>query len=859
MVRLIALIVAVPSLLVGGFGLTRHFAANAAILPELERAMLVVLSWFWLDGLTEQLTALVPAAIATAFGLVFLAFAAWPRGGVKDVEKELRRKDKDRERTARSDAKQAERDAGVPSRLRRKAEKRAASMARKGHLSDAAELCRQSGAPDAAVKYYVEDGDIKRAAEVLTDENRFDEAADLYLRAEAFDSAASLFAARNEYEKAGDCYRKGGRMSVAAEMYEKAGRYLLAGECYMRCEFHRHAAESFLKVQDWDRAAKALDKAINEETAGGAMLDGKSGAELRKLVIRAGHLYDQGGHFDKAAAILERGECWAEAGEIAMRNKLYERASEYFRRADDIPRAAHALKEMGEDQAAAQMLGEFHRDKGSTEEAAELLLQAGDFGAAGDLYRLMEDYLQAGECFERGGDAASAAEMFRLSTAWDRAAANYARMGHYQEAADCIAETGDLRRQAELLTKGDHHLAAGRVWVKAKDYDAAITVLQQTPAEHGDFRKASALLGEIFRAKGKYTLAAKKLRQAIGQSELDSTNIDLYYKLATVYESANDARSAAELYDRILAADYHYKDVEERLESVRSLAAAQSDAGMGTGEGVSDSLTPSGRPGRYQIQGELGRGGMGIVYKANDAVLDRAVAFKVLPDALRDNPQALKNFLREAKSAAKLNHPNIVTVYDAGEQDGRYYIAMEYVDGTTLKEIVRKKGAIAAKGVVHVLLQMCEALQYAHDQKVVHRDIKTANTMWTRDKKAKIMDFGLAKVVEEVRNHTTLVSGTPYYMSPEQTLGKNIDHRTDLYSLGVTLFELVTGKLPFVEGNVPYHHVHTAPPDPRELHAGVPAFLAEAVNACLQKDPAARPQTARDIAGMVRRGMGQEG
>jgi serine/threonine-protein kinase len=243
---------------------------------------------------------------------------------------------------------------------------------------------------------------------------------------------------------------------------------------------------------------------------------------------------------------------------------------------------------------------------------------------------------------------------------------------------------------------------------------------------------------------------------------------------------------------------------------------------------------------------------MGIVYKAQDSVLDRPVAFKVLPDALKDNPEALKNFLREAKSAAKLNHPNIVTVYDAGEQDGRYYIAMEYVDGTTLKEIVRRRGVISPNGVLHVLIQMCEALAFAHDQKVVHRDVKTANTMWTRDKKAKIMDFGLAKVIEEVRNHTTLVSGTPYYMSPEQTLGKNVDHRTDIYSLGVTIFELATGSLPFHEGNVPYHHVHTPPPDPREVNPELPALLAGVITSCMKKNPDERYQSAGEIVTQVK-------
>jgi serine/threonine-protein kinase len=242
---------------------------------------------------------------------------------------------------------------------------------------------------------------------------------------------------------------------------------------------------------------------------------------------------------------------------------------------------------------------------------------------------------------------------------------------------------------------------------------------------------------------------------------------------------------------------------------------------------------------------------MGIVYRATDLVLDRSVALKVLPDQLRDNPQALRNFIREAKAAAKLNHPNIVTVYDAGEQDGRTYIAMEYVDGTTLKAIVKQRGPLAPRAIVHVLAQVCEGLQYAHAQKIVHRDIKTANLMWTREKKAKIMDFGLAKVVEDL-NHTTLVSGTPYYMSPEQTEGTNVDHRTDLYSLGVTAFELATGAVPFREGNVAYHHVHTAPPDPRSIRADLPAPLAELILRCLAKSPDARPQEAQELLGLLR-------
>jgi serine/threonine-protein kinase len=447
--------------------------------------------------------------------------------------------------------------------------------------------------------------------------------------------------------------------------------------------------------------------------------------------------------------------------------------------------------------------------------------------------------------------------MFRIATDWPRAAANYERIQQYADAAECVAQIGDTAQQAQLLARAGLPLPAAQAYLRAGQDDEAIKGLQQVPSDSEDFSEASALLGQIFSRKGKHSLAIKKLRQAIGSAELDARNIDLFYGLATVHEAAGQARDAVELYEKILTADYHYRDVEARLEAARAASASQAVTALPDAPSLAEPATaPASRPGRYRILSELGRGGMGIVYKAHDTVLERPVAFKVLPDALRDNPQALKNFLREAKSAAKLNHPNIVTVFDAGEQDGRFYIAMEFVDGTTLKEILKRRGQVSATGVVHVGLQLCEALQYAHLQKVVHRDMKNANAMWTREKKAKIMDFGLAKVVEEVRNHTTLVSGTPYYMSPEQTLGKNVDHRTDLYSLGVMLYELATGQLPFRDGNVPYHHVHSPAPDPRALAPNLPERLALALLHCLQKDPEQRPQSAAEVSSELRGSLG---
>jgi len=840
------LLLALPLLVVGALGVAQFHAPTA---PGVAPAHDLLVGWLLglgnLTGLGTAIERIASGPLAYSpltAGLVLLVVAL--RGS---------RRSKD----------EAEQRPGAPvvdKKERRRAEKQAETLAKKGSLAEAGTLLVEVGSLDRAAELFIKAEQFARAAEIRHDQNRFAESAELYQKAGRFDTAGTILSTQGDFAGAAECFAKANRMSVAAEMFEKAENYLRAGECYLQVGFARHAAQSFVKSQAWGKAAAALEEVITEEFARSTTgQDPKKQKELRTLVLQAGRLYEQAGSPDKALAVLDRGNCPSAAGEIAMRLERFAAAAELFQRAHEPLRAAEALQHLGEEAEAARILGEYHRDRGDDEEAAAAFQRAGDWLAAGDLYRKLERHAEAGAAYEHQGDSNLAAEMFRLAGDVPRAAAMYERAGRFAEAADCFASVGDRAKQAELLERAGELLKAGEMYHELGRDDDAIKLLQRVEAASSDFGPASALLGRIFRAKGMHSLAVKKLKQAIGSAELSRDTLHAYYALAEVHELSGEVREAVDLYEKILAFDYHFADVEKRLATARakaSLLPGSESGTQGTGERA---LTPSTQPARYQIVGELGRGGMGIVYKANDTVLDRVVAFKVLPDALKENPQALKNFLREAKSAAQLNHPNIVTVYDAGEQDGRYYIAMEYVDGTTLKEILRRRNVIAASGVLHVLVQMCEALAYAHEKKIVHRDIKTANTMWTRDKKAKIMDFGLAKVVEEVRNHTTLVSGTPYYMSPEQTLGRNIDHRTDIYSLGVTIYELATGTLPFRDGNVPYHHVHTPAPDPRSVNPSLPLPLARIISRCLQKAPDDRYQSTREILAELRAAVSEGG
>jgi TolB-like protein/tRNA A-37 threonylcarbamoyl transferase component Bud32/Flp pilus assembly protein TadD len=243
---------------------------------------------------------------------------------------------------------------------------------------------------------------------------------------------------------------------------------------------------------------------------------------------------------------------------------------------------------------------------------------------------------------------------------------------------------------------------------------------------------------------------------------------------------------------------------------------------------------------KYRIIGEIGRGGMGIVLKAEDTKLRRPVALKLLPAELSRSPEARERFLREAQSAAGLDHPHICTVYEVGERDGQDYIAMAYIDGKSLKEMLAQ-GPLKIEEALDIGLQVAEGLAEAHRQGVVHRDIKPANIMLTAQGQAKIMDFGLARLESESDlTRTAVVMGTVAYMSPEQALGKKVDPRTDIWSLGCTLYEMLAGHSPFQGGHeqaVLQAVLHGEPQPISALRQDIPAGFEKIINRCLKKNP----------------------
>jgi serine/threonine-protein kinase len=260
------------------------------------------------------------------------------------------------------------------------------------------------------------------------------------------------------------------------------------------------------------------------------------------------------------------------------------------------------------------------------------------------------------------------------------------------------------------------------------------------------------------------------------------------------------------------------------------------------------------KAGRYQIVGELGRGSMGVVYRGFDPVIGRTVAIKtMLPEGL--SPQEFQEyktrFQREAMAAGILAHPNIITVYDFGEDNGVLYLAMEFLEGKSLEKIVQEQTVLPIETILPIYDQVCSALDHAHRNKIVHRDIKPANIMILQNGLVKVTDFGIAKMMAMGMTQAGQILGTPNYMSPEQVKGRQIDGRSDIFALGVILYELSTGEKPFGGQNITtviYKIINENPIPPRELDASIHAGLSYVINKALAKNIDERYQTCRELA-----------
>lgn len=375
-----------------------------------------------------------------------------------------------------------------------------------------------------------------------------------------------------------------------------------------------------------------------------------------------------------------------------------------------------------------------------------------------------------------------------------------------------------------------------------------------------DSVETNKMLGLSFQGQGMLDMAFEKFRKCPVEDEAVR---ELLYNLGLDFERKRMFNKAVAVYEHVQTAG-KFKDIEDRIKKLKAVGETVIfGAGGARKEGTVIIDSPETRPtlGRYEILKELGRGAMGIVYLGKDPKINREVAIKTLRYEEFDAGQLAEvksRFFREAEAAGKLSHPNIVTIYDVGEDYEIAYMAMELLDGTDLEPYCRKDSLLPHREVVKIIADVAGALDYAHGSGVVHRDIKPANIMMLGNREIKVADFGIARVMASSKTQTGVIMGTPSYMSPEQIAGQKVDGTSDLFSLGVVFFELLTGEKPFAGESITtliYNITSTPPPRLRELLPGVHETFESIIGKLLAKDRAMRYQRGRELADDLREVM----
>ncbi|MBI5247807.1 MAG: CHASE2 domain-containing protein [Elusimicrobia bacterium] len=372
--------------------------------------------------------------------------------------------------------------------------------------------------------------------------------------------------------------------------------------------------------------------------------------------------------------------------------------------------------------------------------------------------------------------------------------------------------------------------------------------------------ETNKMLGLSFQGQGMLDIAFEKFRLC----PLDDNMKDTLYNLALDFERKRQFSKAGAVLEHISAKDPKYKDVVEKSKMLKAASEGAVFGGVGGGKKDGTIMVAGGKTkptlGRYEIEKELGRGAMGVVYLGRDPKINRMVAIKTMmleEGSDGESTKAVKErFFREAESAGTLNHPNIVRIFDAGDENDVAYIAMELLDGHDLVRYGQKDSLLPVEKALDYIATVADALDYAHAQGIVHRDIKPANVMLLKDGSIRVADFGIARITASSKTATGTVMGTPSYMSPEQVAGKKVDGRSDLFSLAVALYELTTGEKPFKGGDgigtLLFQIANDPHPDPLTVNPRLPAGLKAVIDKGLAKNPDDRYQRGSEFAAAIR-------
>lgn len=710
----------------------------------------------------------------------------------------------------------------------------------------------RAGKPVEAARLYFDRGQDAAAVRLLMKASCFKEVGEYYEKLGNPEAALALNmkVGVEGVERAAQIRIRMGQLKEAEKLFLQAAnkavnkrRYDVAARCFRQCGDIASAAKNLemhlKKAQLKDKGPGNVSFRVDASQAAALYLKANQPESSARM-------YLLGGFLKKAAEVLGQAGKLVEAAQIFLKLGQHEQAVDIFEDAGRYEEAAAIQARIflaaGDHANAADAL----EACGQLEQAAQLRLDLGDPKAATQLFVRAERFKEAGRVAVEAGDLRAAAVYFEKAGLLSDAGNCYFRLEKFTDAARCYE-------------KGENLVMAGRVLIKLGKIEESIKSLSKVEPTHHSYHNALMILGCLYDRAGKKKEAIHCFQKVVPGKKVTRENVDLFYRLAVLLMEIGDLVVAAKYFEMILLFDYNFKYAARLLATIKkieessmlsSIAEAVSTRIRSTQQQLpvqeqtdqTGVVTP-----RYQVEKQLGRGGMGIVFLARDTNLDRVVAYKVLPKDISGSQEAMAAFTREAKLAAKLNHPNIVSVYDFGLYQGTPFIVMEYVEGQTLDQIMRRNAKYLMNNLKPLCHQVAKGLAHAHSMGLVHRDIKPQNIMIRKDGIIKIMDFGRAKLrTGLMQTQSRVIHGTQLFMAPEQIMGKSVDQRTDIYSLGVLLYSAATGgRLPFEEGQVLEQHLSMDPPSPRRFNPLISPDLEKLLLSCLSRSPDSRP---RDVA-----------
>jgi tetratricopeptide (TPR) repeat protein len=733
-----------------------------------------------------------------------------------------------------------------------------------------AEEALRAGDRHRALKAFARAGDWRRAATLAAELGDEEEMVRCSLLA-AFGRLPEGGSGSLSTLQAAELLALRGHHEAAIPLFERAGAFLKAGESALAVQQPLRAAGCFRRAGAWSQASRSYEEAGKPQEAVTVLEEG-----VRELEGKAGGREAAGGRLE---------ELRLQQADLLVRLGRKSTAATLLRSMPPSPRVADLFERAGRLGEAVQC----HLDGGRIEDAlrvaakspsrerlkAQIYLRAGRPVEAGDLFARLGAAREAAEAYEAAQEWSRAAYRWEAAREPRRAAEAYEKAGRLRDAARCFkaaemfqqaaaayVRAGEIGEAAALHTRQGQAVQAARTYLAAGDQVRAAAILMQMEPAAPGYGEGAILLAPLLIEAGFHEEALERLRRITpdgipaGATPLLEAERD--YWEGRGREAAGQYDTAQACYERVTALAPDLRDAQPRLERLRATSLLVADAN-GPPEPPEPRASDAGEvlavgsrlAGRYEILAELGRGGMGRIYKARDLELGECVAVKTLVAPAESDPALETRLLREAQICRRISHPNVVRVYDLGRYPGGLFVTMEYLDGRDLAEVIAHEAPLPFARIRFILSGIAAGLHEAHSQGVVHRDLKPTNVIVAANR-VKILDFGIAsmKGLGARLTQTGVVVGTPMYMSPEQILRREVDSRSDLYSLGVLAHTLIAGREPFDLASsdvLLLRHLQEDPADVRTLRPETPESWAALLARLLAKSPEDRFQSAQEL------------